>query len=388
MDRDRIEYLWICYINQTCSKAEKREFFQLMNEESTAEVVRGLLGRSFEEERDEVALKPALRGQILFGIIEQPEEVLVEPSKRVRFYWGAIAASILLVASFSLYWFSLSSQQEHMEQSETSERQIYSKGNVATLSLDDGTLINLDDHHGGIKVQTSGIAYENGESIADVGESGATIKWQTITVPQGGYYQIELEDGTKVWLNASSSLRFPSSFKGTTERIVELNGEAYFDVSKRNQHNIAKPFIVRSEGHDVEVLGTQFNVEAYKGQSSYRTTLVEGKVKIKKNGVQRILTPGQQATVGDAIQVRSVDVQEYVAWKAGDFYLQGKHLGSLIPILERWYGVQIECTEEATIERVTLQVSRNKPLNAMLKILQESIGVNYRIQGNKVYITK
>ncbi|MFD2553502.1 FecR domain-containing protein [Sphingobacterium tabacisoli] len=390
MDRDRIEYLWICYINQTCSKAEKRELFQLMNEESTAEVVRELIGKSFEEEQDEIALRPALRDQILFGIIEQPaEEVTVAPSRRLRLYWGAVAASVLLVAGFAFYWFRLPApQQLTQQQVEPLEIQIHSKGNVATLSLDDGTLVNLDDHHGGIKVQTSGIAYENGESIADVGESGSAVTWQTITVPQGGHYQIELEDGTKVWLNAASSLRFPSTFKGTTERTVELNGEAYFEVSKKYQHHIAKSFIVRSRGHEVEVLGTQFNVEAYSGQASYRTTLVEGKVKIIRNGAQRVLAPGQQAIVDDAIQVRSVDVQEYVAWKEGDFYLHGKRLGSLIPILERWYGVQIECSEEARAQYITLQVSRDKPLNAMLKILYESIGINYRIQGNKVYLTK
>ncbi len=257
----------------------------------------------------------------------------------------------------------------------------------AVLILSNGEKITLDSAGNGtlamqgkvnvVKLADGQIAY-NG--------TGNDVLYNTLIVPRGSkIVNLTLSDGTKVWLNAESSLRYPTAFAGK-ERKVEMTGEVYFEVV----HNTAKPFKVGAGGMGIQVLGTHFNVNAYNDEASVKTTLLEGSVQIARNGTEEILKPGQQANLhanGSMNISDEVDLDEVMAWKNGSFLFNNQDIKSIMRQVSRWYNVDVSFEGSISKETFSGIVSRNSTMVQVLKII-EAGGVKFRIEGRKIIVIK
>lgn len=297
--------------------------------------------------------------------------VAQRPSKRHRIRIIYAAAAVLLL--LTVFWFS----------SERADRQaageIRPGGNRATLSLADGRVIDLDETQSGIIVAED-IMYGDGSKLLKTGDANVNIgRYAMLSTPKGGAYQVVLPDGTQVWLNAASSIRYPTSFAESRAREVEIVGEAYLVVAADS----VKPFRVASGGQIIEVLGTEFNISAYPEQEEAKTTLVGGTVKLLPKGAgwdPFILEPGQQGVVGaSTVRVQDVDVSQYTAWKDGFFYFRGDSPKEAFAELSRWYDIEVVYPNGIPAMRFYGKLERNKPLGTLLRILEEA-GMQFTIQ--------
>jgi ferric-dicitrate binding protein FerR (iron transport regulator) len=201
----------------------------------------------------------------------------------------------------------------------------------------------------------------------------------------GGQYQLLLPDGSKVWLNSGSSIRFPTAFIGK-ERVVELKGEAFFDIKE----NKKMPFIVRTNNSmDIKVLGTQFNVMAYEDEKSINTTLLEGSVQILKETGSTYLEPGQAAVLNKGsgkIKVAPADIEDAVAWKNGYFIFSNENIESIMRKVSRWYNVEIEYQGNLNNKDFVGTISRDKNISELLKMLELTGAIHFRIEGRRVTV--
>jgi len=260
-------------------------------------------------------------------------------------------------------------------------------GNKAILKLANGSVIILDSAgNGRLSTQAGATIDKTGDgklAYNSLKEKPTEIQYNTLTTPKGGQYFIELADGSKVWLNAASSLTYPTSFIGK-ERIVVLKGEAYFEVAK----NKAMPFQVTVNGMTVEVLGTHFNINAYDDEAVIKTTLLEGAVKIMKGNTSALLKPGDQAQVssnGNIKVITDADVDQAVAWKNGYFQFRRDNLQQVLRQLTRWYDVDVKYDGLITDMQFGGRISRNNNLSEVLKILELS-NVHFRIEGKTIVV--
>lgn len=304
----------------------------------------------------------------------------------------AAAAAILFSIGAGIYFYSDKAPKEVSPQL-VAVHDIHSGNNKAYLTLDNGKRILLTGAKNGTIAIQRGIDItktSTGEIIYKTGNSGTSstnneITYNTIETPNGGQYQVYLPDGTHVWLNAASKLKYPTSFAGLGNRKVELSGEAYFEVTKDK----TKPFIVASKNQTVEVLGTHFNINAYTDEANTKTTLLEGSVKIVSNNVSRVLKPGQQARVGNEIIISDEDTEEAVAWKNGYFRFDDERLETVMRKIARWYDVQVSYKDEALKNETFAAVStRFTNVSGLLKMLEQTGVAKFTIEDNKIIITR
>jgi transmembrane sensor len=308
---------------------------------------------------------------------------IVKPSARFRkrFAWGAVAAAVLAVS-----FFISRTEMNQPGKSSTAPVEISPGGNKATLTLADGKVIALDD------VSNGDIAAEGNVQVIkldgalryNASSDNTEISYNTIQTPRGGKYQLVMSDGTLVWLNAASSLRFPVAFKGN-ERAVELTGEAYFEVRKST-----KPFkVFLQNGSQIEVKGTAFNVNAYNDEEIMKATLVQGKINFLMEGKSQALVPGQQIRVRNEqaeIQVvEDVDVEEEIAWKNDLFIFKGMDVKSIMREISRWYDIDVIYKVKINPETFSGIVSRKSNLSQVLKIMEEG-GVRFEIEGRTIIV--
>jgi len=259
-------------------------------------------------------------------------------------------------------------------------------GDKAILTLADGSAVVLDEAQNGTLAQqgSSKVIKLGGKIMYDpANKNSKEIVYNTITTPNGGQYQLELPDGSLVWLNSTSSIHFPTSFAGK-ERRVEITGEAYFEVAK----NRDMPFIVTVNNAEVQVLGTHFNVNAYNDEENVKTTLLEGSVKFVSGDNISMLKPGQQSqlTNNGLIKVlNNVDVEEVVAWKNGMFDFENAGIEIVMRQLSRWYDVEIEYNGK-TDDLFIAEMRRNIKLSDALKALELTGKVKFDIQGKKIIV--
>lgn len=255
-------------------------------------------------------------------------------------------------------------------------------GNRATLTFADGRNVNLDEGMNGIVVGDD-VTYLDGRQV--LSESGAIApgyasELMTIATPRGGQYRVVLGDGTEVWLNAESTLRYPGKFSGKY-RQVEVEGEAYFAVAKDSE----KPFRLVTRGQLIEVLGTEFNVSAYANDDAIQTTLIEGKVRVQPDGHDAVvLHPGQQSIVDSAsVSIEKVSVGQYSAWKEGYFYFNGDSPEAAFAQLSRWYDIEVVYKGEVPEIAFYGEIERNKTLGSLLKMLNKA-GLDFEVvqKGN------
>ena len=296
--------------------------------------------------------------------------------------WGASVAAVLVLGFMILENFSLSTGELVVV-----NREIVPPGETAAvLKLADGRMVRIGKEPVAIMEDDGNVVkYEDGQlSYTSVNPMEKEL-YNELKVPIGGECYVVLNDGTEVWLNAGSELKYPVAFTGK-ERKVELSGEGFFKVKKDTL-----PFIVGVETGDITVLGTSFGVTAYRGEVGY-TTLVSGKVSFtSKNKESVILSPGEQAVVllSGEVEVRAVDVEEFVGWKDGKFVFKNKSLGNIMHVLERWYGIKAVFKDEEVKElEYTGSLERYDNINTFLRLLEKLNDVHYEIREDVIILYK
>jgi transmembrane sensor len=310
--------------------------------------------------------------------------------RRISFTRIAAAAAVLLMLGIGGYFLLVPSADKQVTVKRY-KNDVLPGGNKAMLTLSDGSTISLEDAQQGSLAQQGGsqvIKSADGElAYNKTGQQGEEIQYNTLTTPLGGQYRITLPDGTSVWLNAGSSLRYPVAFSGK-DRKVELKGEGYFDVAK----NAAMPFFVKlANGVEVRVLGTQFNVNAYSDEKNIATTLVEGAVLIKNNEIANILQPGQQSLAGQYDNslklLKNADIAAVTAWKEGVFKFNDADIETVMKQLSRWYDIEIVYEGNTVKEYFNGTIPRNVPVSKVLELLELTGLVHFKIEGKRVIVT-
>ena len=262
--------------------------------------------------------------------------------------------------------------------------------NKAILTLSNGHKVSLEEAANGEISNESGskiVKTQDGQLVYFAESTGGDLNYSinTISTPNGGQWQVILPDGSKVWLNSASSLDYPATFKNQNERVVVVRGEAYFEVAKDKQH----PFMVKTRGQTVSVLGTHFNINSYNDEPTVKTTLQEGKIKIQSLGGSKILTPGQQATLTDnSLSVEQADLAETLAWKNGYFRFNNEDIRSIMRKLARWYNIEVAYLYDIPNDSLNGKISRSKNIDQVLKALEATKTVHFKMEGRRVMVMK
>jgi hypothetical protein len=378
---------------------------ELLAQSENKRQVQRFLDKVIEDAESETLMPEEVAASILQNILQKDKVpvVAIEKKKTVFMSWVrvAAAATVILFISGAAYWVIKNQNNTRSTASVVIPNKKVDKilpgGNHAILTMADGSKIVLDSVRNG-NIQSGGatISKQGGLLVYDgsspAKSATAAVAYNTLTTPPGGQYKLILADGSKVWLNASSSLRFPTAFTGK-ERNVELTGEAYFEVahissSRRGGREDAKPFHVNVNGMQVEVLGTHFNVNAYGDEGAIKTSLLEGSVKIKKGNVSGLLKPGQQGVLknnSNNIEIKNADMSQAVAWKNGLFQFDGADIKTIMREIGRWYDVEIEYAGKVPERRFEGKISRDSQLSDVLKILELS-NVKFAVEGKKIVV--
>ena len=317
--------------------------------------------------------------------VTEESAVAVRPNAKLYTYKKivAIAAAVATVTlGVWLYYIAQTPNVNHNP--ETAHQIDIAPGSQgATLTLSNGKRIALNGSQTGLVVAEDQLAYMDGSTVDEDEKSAIHNDQLTATTSKGQTYIFKLPDGTKVWLNADSKISFAQQFTKKT-REVFLEGEAYFEVAKDKRH----PFIVSSKGQQIEVLGTHFNVNSYKDEPVTATTLLEGSVKIKAGKEQRVIRPGQQTiNANGSMSTHEVDVENVVDWKNGDFYLNHVEFKTAMRKIARWYDMEIVYDETVPDNMESGGwIARDKPLSAVLKSIESSGLVKFKIAGRKIYV--
>jgi len=398
----RLLELYQRYIDGIATEEERRQLMQFIGQEEMAPAIHRLIDNSYDNDPVSQEMSAERSDQLFRAILQAAEPVrTIAPVHRVHFMrrWWAAAAILLLLAT-AAYWYVRNNKQEVeiVQVPEVKMPDILPGKDGAVLTLADGTKVVLDSLGNGLVAAENGakVMLQNGELKYDPirGQSKA-ISYNTMTTPKGRQFKLVLPDQTQVWLNAASSIRYPTVFSGN-ERKVEVTGEVYFEVA----HNARLPFRVlipptgKTKGGLVEVLGTHFNINAYDDEESIMTTLLEGSVKVSAPGPQSpvILSPGQQSVISSKsnefprIQVQTADVQQAIAWKNGVFSFTNASLPTVMRQLARWYDVEVEYQGPIPDGQFDGKIGNTLTLDQVLKGLAKT-RINYKIENkNRIII--
>jgi transmembrane sensor len=403
MQYSQIPYLLNRYIVGQMTEQEGKEWSDLLrdpsNEAYIQEAIRDFLERSAGLPQDQPAVAPQRMLEAILSVDKTVGESIA-PRRSVLLVpvlWKWAAAAVLLAAMAAtgyVFLFKRSQPVIAALQSPSAPRNtiIAPGSNKAILTLASGAQVELTDvqngvlsHQGNtkvIKLDSGKLSYDLDRSIAD-SRGSALSMFNTITTPRGGQYQITLPDGSMVWLNAASSLRFPTAFTGN-ERKVELTGEGYFEVAK----DADRPFIVASGQTETIVLGTHFDIMAYDDENAVRTTLLEGSVKMNKGFQSALLTPGEQGAFDKGkkvIATRNVNVKAVVAWKNGYYFFDRTPVENVMRQIARWYDVDIVYQGRVPEDEIVGKIPRSANVSEVLHVM-ELIGIHFKIDGRKIIV--
>ena len=389
MEQPNERYLALArkWLNGTITEEEKKEMAEWLNQDPAGPVE---VPPSFAQSEEE------LRQRMFASILQRRQHpAKVVPLYRNRFLHIAAAVLALVIGSFLFYRLlsahnavSNTAKQETIFRKEdsTAKKAITPGGNRAVLLLADGSEIVLDAAANGTIANegaTKVIKLTDGQLRLSSDGKAAATGYHTLATPRGGQYAITLADGTNVWLNAASSLRFPNAFTGP-ERTVELTGEAYFEVAK----NTRQPFQVKVNGVEVNVLGTHFNIMAYSDEETIQTTLLEGAVRVQNGNSTSLLKPGQQAAVqqNGRIRVRdNADLEQIMAWKNGLFHFEGTRIETIMRQLARWYAIEVVYAGSVS-DHFTGTISKQVGIEKVFQMLELTGAVHFTIDGDRVLV--
>lgn len=311
-------------------------------------------------------------------------------SKRVFPLYKYAAAVLILIGFASGFWYFTKDHTVIKIQTVANNQPLDVLPGVdkAILTLADGSKIVLDNGENEMLVEKSGLTISKTKDgqlvykVSNVESKGTTVAYNTIETAKGNQYQILLPDGTKVWLNAASSLKYPEIFRGS-ERKVMLTGEAYFEVAK----NKNMPFKVESNHQNVEVLGTHFNINSYMDDQTIKTTLIEGSIKVSNANYAKTLKPGEQSVInnfglGNILITNNIETEDEVAWKNGLFRFNNAGLKSILGQLERWYDIKIDY-QSVPNKRYNGMVPRKAKLSEVLNMLELTGNISFKIEEGR-----
>ena len=364
------------------SDKEQKELDQLLDDQSLQDVykelsARGYLKKQFMEYEKYSSQKAYREFKERRG-----------HSGRIRIVrWVAVVAAVWVLALGVTLWMTFG-KKENVAPLPVASKIIPAGEKKATLTLADGTEVHVEEITAQI-LQEKGmnIEYRNGEIVYHKSEEKTTeVVYNKLEVPRGGECMIKLDDGTKVWVNAETKLKYPVAFVGDRREVV-LEGEAFFDAAKNE-----KPFIVKTSFGDVRVLGTAFGISAYASESESYTTLVRGKVSVEREGGEPVvILPGEQVvTSKDGKMIKQqVDVEEFVGWKDGIYVFKEKSLGEIMKTLERWYNISVDFQEKSLVDLpFTGNLKRYDDINVFFDALTRTGDMKYRVEGNQVILFK
>lgn len=364
------------------SDKEQKELDQLLDDQSLQDVYkelsdRGYLKKQFMEYEKYSSQKAYREFKERRG-----------HSGRIRIVrWVAVVAAVWVLALGVTLWMTFG-KKENVAPLPVASKIIPAGEKKATLTLADGTEVHVEEITAQI-LQEKGmnIEYRNGEIVYHKSEEKTTeVVYNKLEVARGGECMIKLDDGTKVWVNAETKLKYPVTFVGDRREVV-LEGEAFFDVAKNE-----KPFIVKTSFGDVRVLGTAFGISAYASEPESYTTLVRGKVSVEREGIKPVvILPGEQVvTSKDGKMIKQqVDVEEFVGWKDGIYVFKEKSLGEIMKTLERWYNISVDFQEKSLVDLpFTGNLKRYDDINVFFDALTRTGDMKYRVEGNQVILFK
>jgi transmembrane sensor len=401
--KERIQHLLQLYAANQASREEVEELFEWLKKQEGDDALKKFIFEAADKEVHNPML-PQSDWDSIWQSVESATRSANTSAKIVRPIWPRMAAAVLLLILAGAAWFYFSRPKPStgpVVSAVIIKRDIAPGGNKALLTLGDGSTIMLDSAGNGklaeqgkttiIKSGDGKLVYKTKTLTTD----HSPLTYNTLSTPPGGQFQLVLPDGTKVWLNAGSSLCFPASFS-TPERRVQLTGEAYFEVAHQRLKGIKRPFIVAvlpangaAPRGEVEVLGTHFNINAYDDEPAIKTTLLEGKVKVSAIGNRQsaMLKPGEQLSISHSSQLSHpipVQTAGTVAWKNGYFRFKETGIRELMRQVERWYDVAVEYRTDRTDQHYTGVVSRSQNISALLKTLELTGTVHFQIDNQGV----
>lgn len=391
-DLERLRLLLAKYSSDECTVSERLELMSILKQSCYEKEVKKIIEDEIARDVSNSNADPKLsikRADILFNKIINSQKK--EPGKLLN-QWRFAAAAIIIamIGTFSYLWFQQSKTQQLTATITKSKPALKtdalpgSKGAILTLS--NGQQIILDSAGNG-KLTSQGstvIVNKNGQIIYNVKGSGSNeVLYNTMTTPRGRQYQLLLSDGTKVWLNSESSIRYPAAFAGDI-RDVTVTGEAYLEVAK----NPKIPFVVKVDNMEVKVMGTHFNINAYHDEETIKTTLLEGSVKVSNAENTAVLAPGEQSKVsktGSIQLIKNADLEAAVAWKNGVFLFDKADIQSVMRQIGRWYDLEIAYEGEIPKDRFGGKLPMNAKVSQVLGALEQT-QVHFKIEGKKVIV--
>ncbi|HVI45717.1 MAG TPA: FecR domain-containing protein [Chitinophaga sp.] len=389
MQEQRLKHLLRQRLSGTETPAGKEELYCFLQQEDNREICTTILSELMMETPPATDIDTTTWQPLLEHIIatDKTTPVTIPVHRRLWWSWAAAAVTIGVLAGCLYYfWKPSTTEKPPAPVSLRYHNEVAPGGNKAVLTLSDGSVIQLDDAQNGtlgkqgnaqvVKLRSGQLAYQPAGTAT-------AVSYNTLSTPKGGQYQVALPDGTIVWLNAASSLHYPTAFTGS-ERTVELTGEGYFEVAPLAR----QPFHVKVNGADVTVLGTHFNIMAYTNEKTMKVTLLEGAVNVSAGGAARRLIPQQQAVVQNAaISVANVDTDQETAWKNGFFIFDKADIQTVMRQLERWYNIDVTYEGIPPSLRFAGGMQRNLPLTKVLKILEQN-QVRFSIEGRHITVLK
>lgn len=383
----RIAYLIAGYIRNTLTEQEHDELDDWVNDSDHNMQL-------FEDLTDEQNIKTNLAKMDLVLVDKRLQEVNNNFAREEKEYrrrqkkviW-LMAAGIVLIISGSVMFLQLMKNKPGQSAVATDDTlQLLPGGNNATLTLADGSVVDLSTAKNGL-IDSNLFSHANkpadGELVYEAKNNGPVSALHTLSTPVGGQYKVVLADGSKVWLNASSTLKYPSAFSGK-ERRVEVNGEAYFEIAKNEQ----QPFrVVLPDSSVVTVTGTQFNIMCYSSATQKEVTLVEGHVALASKGQTQNIEPGTQlaVTANGLVKHSEVDIEAITGWKNGLFVFHDASIEKVMTQIERWYGAKI-VYQSKTKQLLNAEILRSEPLPKLLQLLELNGYVHFKIENKTIYV--
>jgi transmembrane sensor len=404
MPSSRLHYLFSRYLDNTATESEEAEFLQLAEKPENKAVLQTLLGRFVQEAQPVDNPSAAAEEAMLKAIFEvRPPGAAAVVKGHFR-WWRQIAAAVLVLVLAGSAWFMLRQGGvgddpaiADLPQEQRFKNDISPARQQVLITLADGSTTILDSAlNGTIAKQGETNVVKQDSSISYINNNSVAVFYNTVSTGKGRVVSLKLADGTRVWLDAQSSIHFPTAFPGN-ERVVEIKGQAYFEVHSSTSLRTGKrvPFKVKAGEQTIEVLGTHFNVNAYYAEN-VRTTLLEGSVRLTQNLSRQggnaeslILKPGQQATIDDSrLTIHdNIDPDEVMAWKNSRFQFNESSVEEIMNQLSRWYDIEVVYKDQIN-KAFVAKISRDMPVSKLLGLLEMTKQIKFSIEGKKIIVMK